>query len=147
MPAGSLKRDESILQVGGGENLAIAVAAANNHAAYAWWRAYGDAFHLNQYETSSIAVPSAWLDDRATRREIIALGRRLISAITPGNIRVITTGTKKTKHESLDFYRCEPRVVAEIDALYLSALGLRREPLLAQLRALRSGSTWTVGMG
>ena len=142
-----MKRREFTLSVGGDESLAIAVAAANNHAAYAWWRAYGDAFDLNPYEMSTIAIPSAWLDDSATRRKAISLGRRLISAVKPENIRVITTGTKKTKHESLDFYRCEPNIVAEIDALYLSALGLPREPLLTQLRELRSGSTWEVGTG
>ena len=147
MPSGSLKRGESILKVGGDENLAIAVAAANNHAAYAWWRAYGDAFHLNPYETGSIAVPSKWIEVAATRRRVVSLGRRLISAITQENIETHVTGIKKTKHESLNFHDCEPKTIAEIDALYIDALGLPREPLLTQLRELRSGSTWEVGMG
>ena len=127
--------------------MAIAIAAANGHAAYAWWKAYGDAFDLNPYEMSTIAIPSAWIADGATRRRIVSLGRRLIGAVTPKNIAVITTGTKKTRHESLNFHACEPDTIAEVDELYLSALGLPREPLLTQLRELRSGGTWRVGMG
>ena len=76
-----------------------------------------------------------------------ALRIRLIGAITPRNIAVITTGIKKTRHESLNFHACEPDTIAEIDELYLSALGLPREPLLTQLRELRSGGTWRVGTG
>ena len=127
--------------------MAIAIAAANGHAAYAWWKAYGDAFDINPYEMSTIAIPSAWIADEATRRRIISLGRRLIGAVTPKNIVAITTGIKKTRHESLNFHDCEPDTIAEIDELYLSALGLPREPLLTQLRELRIGSTWRVGMG
>ena len=147
MPEGRLERGEFTLPVGDDENLAIAVAAANGHAAYAWWKAYGDAFHLNPYEIENIAIPPAWIEAGATRRKVVSLGRRLIGAITPKNIVVITTGTKKTRHESLNFHDCEPRTIAEIDELYLSALGLPREPLLSQLRELRSGATWRVGTG
>ena len=135
------------MPVGDDDSLAIAIAAANGHAAYAWWKAYGDAFHLNPYEIENIAIPSAWIADGATRRRVISLGRRLIGAITPRNIAVITTGIKKTRHESLNFHACEPDAIAEIDELYLSALGLPREPLLTQLRELRIGSTWRVEMG
>ena len=135
------------MQVGDDESMAIAVAAANGHAAYAWWKAYGDAFHLNPYEIENIAIPSAWIADEATRRRVISLGRRLIDAVTPRNIVVMRSGIKKTRHESLNFHDCEPDAIAEIDELYLDALGLPREPLLTQLRELRSGSTWRVGMG
>ena len=32
------------------DNLELAMAASNDHAAYAWWKTYGDAFHINPYE-------------------------------------------------------------------------------------------------
>ena len=134
------------MSVGDAEKLAIAVAAANGHAAYAWWKAYGDAFHLNPYEMATIAIPNRWIEVEGTRLKAIALGRRLIGAINHRNIIVRTSGTKKTKHESLNFHECERETIAEIDRLYLTALGLPLEPLLTQLRTLRSNNAWQVGL-
>ena len=145
VPVGSLDRNESVLSVGDKDDVAIAMAAANSHVAYAWWRTYGDAFHVNPYEIDTIAVPDQWIGDEETRRKAIALGRRLINAITPGNVTVMTSGVRSTKRESLNFHECEGGTIEEIDRLYIEALGLGVEPLLTQLRALRSNNTWGGG--
>ena len=46
-PAGALKRGEKHIAISDEENLELAMAATNGHAAFAWWKAYGDAFHVN----------------------------------------------------------------------------------------------------
>ena len=145
-PAGVLNRREFVLEVGDRDELAIAMAALNCHATHAWWKAYGDAFHLNPYEMATVAIPSEWVEVEETRERVIALGKRLINAVNPKNVKVVTSGVKSTKKDKLNLHECEPKTIAEIDKLYMDALNLSREPLLTQLRELRIGSTWRVGM-
>ena len=145
-PAGSLKRREKLLPISGQENLELAVAAANTHAAYAWWMAYGDAFDINHHEIATIAVPRAWLDDAAVNRRVRQLARELIAAVNPQNIRPLTTGTLSSVQDSLNFHECAPAAIAELDALYLDALSQPRSTL-TQLHALRSNVTWRLGAG
>lgn len=120
----------------------LAVAAANSHPAYAWWKTYGDAFHINPYEIETIAIPDPWLNHTATRQRILSLAGQIIAAIIPDNIDIKTSGTKGTKHQNIDFHQREPDVIAEIDNLYITGLYLEPEPLLAQLRTLRTNTTW-----
>ncbi len=143
-PAGYLKRGENTLPIASQESLELAIAAANTHAAYAWWRAYGDAFHINRHEIASIAIPRQWLEDEQTNRRALELGRALIAAINPANISAIVTGTKSKTQDSLNFHDCAPEVIAELDALYLDALCQPRAAL-SQLHTLRSNSTWRLG--
>ena len=144
-PTGKLNRGESKIPVGSEDSLAIAMAVANNHVAYTWWKVYGDAFHVNQHEMATIAIPDEWVEVKETKRKIIALGMKLIGAINPSNIKVLTSGTKGAITENVNFHECAAETVAEIDRLYLRALGLTPEPLLTQLHTVRSNSTWKVG--
>lgn len=143
-PAGSLSRGEGTLPISGQENLELALAAANTHAAYAWWTAYGDAFHIKPYEIATIAIPRPWISDAETNSSVRQLARDLIAAIVPQNIKPLTTGTKSSVQDSLNFHDCAPAVIAELDRLYLDAL---KQPLdtLSQLHALRSNVTWRLG--
>ena len=143
-PAGSLKRREKLLPISGQANLELAVAAANTHAAYAWWMAYGDAFDINHHEIATIAIPRAWLADAATNRRVRQLARELIAAVNPQNIRPLTTGTLSSVQDSLNFHECAPAAIAELDALYLDALSQPRSTL-TQLHKLRSNVTWRLG--
>ena len=93
-PGGSLKRGENSLPIKDEESLELAMAALNGHTAYAWWRIYGDTFHVNEYEMNTVAIPDRWLDEETVNHEVRRLGRLLIDAITFDNITVITTGTK-----------------------------------------------------
>ena len=142
VPSGRLTRREVTIQVGDQDNQALAVAAANSHVAYAWWRTYGDAFDVTPVVMSNLPIPAAWVETAAVRKSAIALGRKLIEEIRDSNIIWRTSGTRGTRHQSLDFHECAPDTIAEIDRLYLMTLGLPSEPLLPQMRTLRSNSTW-----
>lgn len=141
-PTGRLERGESSIRVGGKDGLRLSVATANSHPAYAWWKTYGDAFHIKPCEIETIAIPDTWLNHPATRQRILFLAEQLIAAIIPDNIDIKTSGTMSTQHENIDFHDCAPDVIAEIDELYITGLNLKPEPLLAQLRALRTNTTW-----
>ena len=143
-PAGSLTRGEGTLPIANTESLELALAAANTHAAYAWWMAYGDAFHIKPYEIATIAVPRRWLADDETNRRVRNLARELIAAVNPANIRPLTTGTLGSVQDSLNFHECAPETIAELDRLYLEALTQPRATL-SQLHRLRSNVTWRLG--
>ena len=143
-PAGYLNRREKTLPISNQENLELAVAAANTHAAYAWWRAYGDSFDINNHEIASIAIPKQWLEYEQTNHRVRELGRDLIVAINPSNISAITTGTKSKTQDLLNFHECAPAFIADLDTLYLTALN-QPQSVLPQLRALRSNTTWRLG--
>ena len=143
-PAGSLTRGEGALPIANTESLELALAAANTHAAYAWWMAYGDAFHIKPYEIATIAVPRRWLADDETNRRVRRLARELIAAINPENIRPLTTGTLGSVQDSLNFHECAPETIAELDRLYLEAL-TQPPATLTQLHRLRSNVTWRLG--
>ncbi len=144
-PAGKLDRGENILPMTDYANLELAMAAVNNHAAYAWWKTYGDAFHINPHEIATIAIPSTWVESKDTNHKARALGRELIAAINPDNITRRRTGTRSAVQDSLNFHECAEETIAKIDKLYLEALGLNSKPLLEQLHTLRGPSTWRLG--
>lgn len=145
-PSGALKRGEKHIAISDEENLELAMAATNGHAAFAWWKAYGDSFHVNLHEIASIPIPNLWLEDLEINAEARRLGRKLIDTITPENTGTNTTGTKSIEQDSLDFYTCARDTIDAIDELYLSALELPQEPLKLQLHTLRSESTWRLGI-
>lgn len=143
-PAGQLERGESTTIVGDKDDLAMAIAAANSHPAYAWWKAYGDAYHIKPYEIETIAIPDTWIKHPATRQRIRSLAVQLIAAITPDNTKIQTSGIKSTQTSNIDFHQCAPESIAEIDELYLTGLNLNPQPLLNQLRILRTNTTWQI---
>ena len=143
-PAGLLQRGESTAVVGDKDDLLMAVAAANSHPAYAWWKAYGDAFHVKPHEIETIAIPDTWINHPTTRQCILSLAAQLIATITPDNTKIQTSGTKSTRHQNIDFHQCAPETIAEIDELYLTGLNLTPQPLLNQLRTLRTNTTWQI---
>ena len=145
-PAGNLKRGENQLDISSTEHLELAMAAVNGHAAYAWWRAYGDAFHVNPYEVETIPLPDLWVQDPATNSEARKLGRELMDAINPDNIRTNITGTNSIEQDSLNFHKSATDTIESIDKLYLKSLGLNEKPLLSQLQVFRNDSTWRLGM-
>ena len=142
VPVGMLQRGENSYPLASRESLNLAMAALNGHVAFAWWKVWGDAFHINDYEFYSIPIPDSWLDDADTNALARRLGRELIEAITPDNIVVNRSGTLGNTFENINFYRACPETIRRLDELYLTALGLPPEPLLGQLRALRSSSNW-----
>ena len=143
-PAGELKRGEAFLAIANEENLEVAMAAANGHAAYAWWKTYGDAFHVNPHEVETIPIPDPWVQDHTIKTEARKLGRKLIDAINPDNVETNITGTNSIEQDSLNFYECAADAIESFDKLYLKALGLKEEPLLTQLRVPFAFSVWPI---
>ena len=145
-PAGMLSRSEHLIPIANEENLEIAMTAINGHTAYAWWKTYGDAFHVNPHEMETIPIPDEWLQDLEMQGEARRLGRELIGAINGENIGTNITGTNSIEQDSLNLHSCAAETIEAIDKLYLKALGLKEEPLLSQLHILRSESTWRLGV-
>ncbi len=141
-PPGKLQRGQNTHPLAGQLELELAMAALNGHVAYAWWRVWGDAFHTNDYELASVTIPDPWLDDADTNALARRLGRELIDAITPENIVTNRSGTGGNTFENVNFYTAAPETIRQLDELHLTALGLPPEPLLTQLRTMRSGSNW-----
>ena len=120
------------------------MALLNGHGAFGWWSVFGDAYHLKPQEMLTVAIPDNWLEDADTHQRVRTLGRSLIDTIKPEHIRQIITGRNKKRQDSLSFHEYAPDTITEIDNLYLEGLGLTREPLLSQLRTLRTSSTWSL---
>ena len=145
-PAGKLNRGEKHIAISDEENLEIAMAVTNGHAAYAWWKTYGDAFHVNPHEMGTIPIPDKWLQDPTMKAEARRLGRELIHTINDENIGTNITGINSIEQDSMNFHACAPDTIEAIDKLYLKAIGLQENPLLNQLHILRSDSTWRLGV-
>ena len=145
-PSGRLRRGENRAPIADRESLELAMAALNGHVAYSWWRVWGDAFHVNDYEMTSITIPDAWLNDTDMNQKARALGRKLIDAIVPGNIKTQRSGTQGNYFENINFHEVCPDTILQLDKLHLEALGLPEEPLLAQLHTMRSNSNWRLGL-
>ena len=146
VPSGKLNRGETLIAISDEENLKIAMAATNGNAAYAWWKAYGDAFHVNPHEIETIPIPNLWLQETQMKSEACRLGKELIDTIKEENIKKKITGTNSKEQDSLNFHTCAPDTIRAIDKLYLKALGLEENPLLNQLRMLSNESTWRLGV-
>ena len=141
-PVGLMNRQETVLRCDNSDNLAIVLGLLNGHVAYTWWRIWGDAFHVNRFEMTSMPIPDHWLDDADTLNRARSLRHQLIDAVNPQNVRVNSSGTRGREFENVNFYEACPDVVDQIDELYLDALGMLDDGLLAQLRKLRSPSNW-----
>ena len=75
-------------------------------------------------------------------QEARRLGRQLIASITPDNVKTQRSGTGGNEFENINFHEVRPDTIRQLDELHLEALGLPTEPLLSQLRKMRSNSNW-----
>ena len=144
MPVGMLDRGEFTLPISTFERLELAVAASNCHAAFIWWKAFGDAYHVNPHEVETIAIPQLWIDDPQTNRTVRHLARHLMS-VAPLRRQSIITGRNRTSQDTVDLHANASVFISKIDESYLRALNIPVEPVLQQLRVLRSRSTWKLG--
>ena len=139
IPYGSVSpRREKTFTLPDEDALHLVMAAANGHVGYAWWRIYGDGLDVNEHEITTLAIPSTWI---ANPQPAIRLGRALIEAMSDC---VVETPNRGTVWRSVNFHR-KPGLIAEIDRLYIEALGLPLEPLLTHLKIMRSNRSWDFG--
>ena len=137
IPQGAVApRSESLFTVASERDLLLAIAALNGHIGYGWWRIYGDGFHVNTYELTTVTIPDAWSENPEVA---IDLGQSLIEAIPNCITEKKNSGTV---WRNVDFFTHAPGLIAELDRLHIAALGLPEEPLLSHLRIMRSSSSW-----
>ena len=131
-------RIETPFTVADDDALCLVMAALNGHVGYAWWSIFGDGLNLTLYQTTSMAIPDTW--GTADRDAAISLGRRLADAAPDCLVRSHRIGGREWPN--VDFHAGAPDLIEEADRLYIAALGLPAEPLLTQLRIMRSSSSW-----
>ena len=137
IPAGSLwPRSENLFRVANDNDLLLAMATLNGHVGYGWWRAFGDGFHVNAYELTSIKIPDAWIKHP---QQPIQIAQRLLDCMPS----CITKHPKEgVNWVNVDFHTYAPHLILELDRLHIAALGLPEEPLLSHLQIMRSSSSW-----
>ena len=131
-------RSEHLLAVADLDTLRLIMAALNGHVGFGWWRVFGDGFHTNAYELTSVTIPDDWA---ANPEQAITLGQSLIDAIPEC---IVETTMRGTAWRNVNFH-LKPDLIEELDRLHLAALGLPAEPLLTHLRIMRSSSSWDYG--
>ena len=128
-------RSEHLLTVADMDTLRLIIAALNGHVGFGWWRVFGDGFHTNAYELTSVTIPDDWA---ANPRPAIELGQRLIDTIPEC---IVETNMRGTTWRNVNFH-LKPALIEDLDRLHIAALGLPVEPLLTHLRIMRSSSSW-----
>ena len=88
---------------------------------------------------STLPIPDAWVADP---QPAIRLGKRLKSAIPDC---IVENKQQGGVWRNVDFHTYAPDLIAEIDRLYIEALGLPLEPLLTHLKIMRSNRSWDFG--
>lgn len=131
-------RGEKIFTVADNDACCLIMAVLNGHVGYGWWRVYGDGFHLNEHEVYTLPIPDAWVTDP---KSAIRLGERLKSAIPDC---IVENKQQGGVWRNVNFH-VKSNLIAEIDRLYIEALGLPLEPLLTHLKIMRSNRSWDFG--
>ena len=141
IPHGAVQpRSEHLLTVADMDTLRLIVAALNGHVGFGWWRVFGDGFHTNAYELTSMTIPDAWVENP---EPAIRMGDQLIESIPEC---IVETNMRGTTWRSVNFH-LKPELIEELDRLHIAALGLPVEPLLTHLRIMRSSSSWNYEVG
>jgi hypothetical protein len=136
IPSGTITpRNETTFTVADPNALRLAMATINGHIGYAWWRIFGDSFHINRYEIASLTVPDAWINQPDTVADLVD---ELLVAIPDCIVEMKKVGKI---WRNVNFH-LKPDLIEELDRLHIEALGLDVEPLLTHLKIMRSSSSW-----
>ena len=116
------------------------VGLYNSHLFMAYWLMVGDAFHVTAQVYQSVAQPPGW-KNLDLLRETGSVMKEL------ANPNIIAACRKDFKRRGKVFPNCDfhdheqsRTLVARLDKLLLRAYGLTEEPLLEQMRTIRTGS-------
>ena len=137
IPANSVSpRRENLFRVKDNDDLRLLMATLNGHVGYAWWWTVGDGFHIKAIaDLEILRIPNIYSKNPDVA---INMGQRLIDAIPECTTEKKNSGTV---WKNVNFH-LKPELIEELDRLHLAALGLPAEPLLRQLRMMRSSSSW-----
>ncbi|MCY3753414.1 MAG: hypothetical protein OXG99_04905, partial [Alphaproteobacteria bacterium] len=143
LPLGTVApRNENPLHFRDEEDRLLALAALNGHVFYGWWLMTGDGFHVSAWMAVRFGLPDAWMHEGPERKHALGLAWRLIDAIPDCTVSKLNAGER---WYNADYFSGAPDLVEELDRLHIGSLGLPVEPLLRDLRTLRSNSSWRLG--
>ena len=145
LPLGEVvPRREKPLHFRSREDWLLALAALNGHVFYGWWLMTGDGFDMNTYTATRFGLPENWLREGPEREGVLALAEGLIEAIPDCKVWKLNAGKR---WYNVDYFSGASELVDELDRLQIKALCLPIEPLLRDLRTLRSSSSWRLHDG
>ncbi len=128
---------ESLLPREDEESLLLAMAALNGHVAYAWWRIFGDGWHVKLTDFAKFTIPNAWLAG-AGRERALGFARNLLEVIPVSGSGKLNAGQV---WPNVDFF-WQADLIAELDRFHIESLGLQVEPLRGALHRMRSPDGW-----
>lgn len=116
------------------------VGLYNSHLFHGFWLMLGDAFHLTGVEIKSVMPPIGWQDE-AIRTEAEQYAKMLCSVEILSKCRGVHAGPGSTEWSNVNFHQApaEP-IIERLDRLLIHAYGLEVEPLLSELKIMRTGS-------
>ena len=112
----------------------------NSHLFHAYWLMIGDAFDISDEEIATVRAPARWQDE-GLRARIEQSARTLLSDRVVDQCRVAKShlGTQPNVNFHLEGTE-GPELVERLDRLLLHAYGLPEEPLISQMRIVRTDS-------
>ena len=113
----------------------------NSHLFHAYWLMIGDAFHVTDHEIGTVRAPAGWRDE-GLRTRIEDVVRTLLSKKVVDQCRV--EKSHLGVQHNVNFHREGtegPALVEKLDRLLLHAFGLPDEPLMDQMRLIRTDSS------
>jgi len=111
----------------------------NSHLFHAWWLMVGDAFHVLKWQYKHICAPEGWVDESLRHRTEQA-ARSLIDEEALKSCYIAPKGTAGANYNFHEEGTLASLVIEELDRLLIEAYGLSQEPLLTQMRIIRTGS-------
>jgi len=112
----------------------------NSHLFHAYWLMIGDAFHVSDEETATVRAPAGWRDE-ALRTRIEHAARTLLSNRVVDQCRVEKSHLGVQHNVNFHLEGTEgPDLVERLDRLLLHAYGLPEDPLMSQIRLIRTDS-------
>ena len=119
----------------------------NSHLFHGYWLMMGDAFHLTLREICTVKPPPGW-NDESLRMEIEHHAQDLCSAQTVNACRILHRGEGGIEWPNVNFHQAPAaRIIDRLDRLLIGAYGLDVEPLLSELRIMRTGSAHELPVG
>ena len=111
----------------------------NSHLFHAYWLMVGDAFDVTAEEYASVRPPAGW-NDEGLRKETESVARRLLADDTLDSCLTLSRMRGK-EWSNVNFHKPNslgPAIVNELDHLLLAAYGFAPEPLINQMRTIRT---------
>lgn len=112
----------------------------NSHLFHAYWLMIGDNFHVSEQEIATVRAPTRWRDE-TLRTRIEDLARTLLSNRVVDQCRVQKQHLGVQHNVNFHLEGTEgPGLVENLDRLLLHAYGLPEDPLMRQMRLIRTDS-------